>query len=74
MSYGGTLKLFLRLIFDKRFFYFNVMKIVFGLLIGSFIVPFKNEKCILHNKNKLPDGERIAMQVTCSHICRPEGG
>jgi hypothetical protein len=52
------------------------MKIIFGLLIGSFIVPVKNEKCIskMHNKNKLPDGERIAMQVTCSHICRPEGG
>jgi len=29
------------------FFRFNVMKIVFGLLIGSFIVPFKNEKCII---------------------------
>ena len=47
MSYGGTLKDFLRLIFDNWFFYFNVMKSVFDLLTGSFIVPFKNEKCIV---------------------------
>lgn len=51
------------------------MIIGFGFLISSFIVPIKSKKCDQSlNKNKLPGGERIAIQVTCSHICRPEGG